>query len=89
MGKRNYNTVTHRFFCTHCGQEGLPIARKRGHLKEHLHKKKLFCIYCGQEYNHVECVTDEDVKEFKERFEQGEYKDDEEFVPNDWSKWVG
>lgn len=69
------NLETHDFYCINCGKKGIPIARKRGHQHSKMHMKKLFCLYCQQEVNHVECRSYEDVIEFKERFERGEYKD--------------
>ena len=52
--------ITHRFFCTNCGREGLPLARKTGH------QHHLYCPWCKGEYNHWECHDDEEVANFKE-----------------------
>ena len=42
------------FYCTHCGQRGIPLARKYGRERESGHLKKLYCIHCKQETNHAE-----------------------------------
>lgn len=65
--------ISHRFFCTKCGNEGLPVYRNRGHLYKAGHLKKLFCYKCCQDVNHVECTNDLEVKQFKEDFENGVY----------------
>ena len=36
----------HRFFCTNCGREGLPLARKTGHQHQKGHLKNLYCPWC-------------------------------------------
>ena len=58
--------ITHRFFCTNCGREGLPLARKISHQHQKGHLKNLYCPWCKAEYNHWECHDDEEVKKFKE-----------------------
>lgn len=67
-----YNSLSEsKFYCTKCGQEGLPIMRPKGHRREPGHLKKLYCIYCKEEVNHAEVrdiggYTYEDfLKEFK------------------------
>lgn len=47
-----------QFFCTKCGNEGIPILRRTGKARKAGHLKKLWCLNCKQEVNHVE------VKEF-------------------------
>ena len=70
--------VEHNFYCINCGQKGIPLSRNCGHLHERFHRKKLFCLNCQEEINHIECVTPEDVEEFKENYENGVYKDEAE-----------
>ena len=43
------------FYCTQCGERGIPIPRRRGAEREAGHLKKLFCLNCGKETNHCEC----------------------------------
>ena len=43
------------FYCVKCGSRGIPIARKKGFLREAGHLKKLFCLKCNAETNHAEC----------------------------------
>ena len=45
-----------KFFCTQCGNEGIPIIRKKSHLRKKGHLKKLYCIYCKKEINHIEVI---------------------------------
>lgn len=42
------------FYCTYCGQRGIPLARKYGKAREPGHLKKLYCLHCKAETNHVE-----------------------------------
>ena len=58
--------ITHRFFFTIFGREGLPLARKVSHQHQKGHLKNLYCPWCKAEYNHWECHDDEEVKKFKE-----------------------
>ena len=55
MGRQK-PTKGNRFFCTQCGNEGVPIVRRKGAEREAGHLKKLFCIFCAKETNHVECT---------------------------------
>lgn len=64
-----------KFFCIQCGKEGIPCIRKSSHKREKHHLKKLWCPCCRTEVNHVECRNDEEVYEFKEAYENGEYKE--------------
>ena len=67
---RKTTRITHRFFCTNCGREGLPLARKVSHQHEKGHLKNLYCPWCKAEYNHWECHDDEEVARFKEFYRQ-------------------
>lgn len=70
------NMTEHRFFCMNCGQEGIQVWRKTSHKYQKHHRKKLYCYHCKQDVNHVECRNDEEVREFREAFANGEYKDE-------------
>ena len=48
--------IDHEFYCTKCGEKGLPVVRIKGSEREAGHLKKLFCLNCNMETNHVECV---------------------------------
>lgn len=41
------------FYCTQCGNKGIPILRTKKE-REPGHLKKLFCLYCQKETNMVE-----------------------------------
>lgn len=66
-----------RFFCTNCGKEGIPVARKLGQERKSGHLKKLYCLYCKDEYNHVEVKTTGDYtyEDFLEEFNSGRFID--------------
>lgn len=66
----------HSFFCTKCGNKGIPLFRKQGHQHSRFHKKKLWCVHCKEEVNHIECKTFDEVLKFKEDFEKGVYKNE-------------
>lgn len=46
---------TSSFYCTCCGNKGIPIARWRGAERNAGHLKKIYCLKCKKEVNHVEC----------------------------------
>lgn len=51
---RGKATQTTDFYCTKCGNKGMPLARKKSHTKEMGHMKKIWCLHCKEEINHVE-----------------------------------
>lgn len=67
---------THDFYCTNCGMKGIPIARKASNKKEKFHRKALWCIYCQQIVNHIECRNGIEVKEFKQKYLEGDFKNE-------------
>ena len=42
------------FYCTQCGNKGIPILRKKGKEKEPGHLKKLYCLCCKDDVNMAE-----------------------------------
>lgn len=42
------------FYCTCCGNKGIPVFRRKSKERESGHLKKLFCIYCQADKNMVE-----------------------------------
>lgn len=42
------------FYCTQCGNKGIPIFRTAGKEREPGHLKKIFCLHCQKETNMVE-----------------------------------
>jgi hypothetical protein len=68
----------HKFFCIQCAREGLPIQRKVNHKYGKHHMKKLWCPWCKMEMNHIECRNDQEIKEFKENYAAGVYKNEVE-----------
>lgn len=43
-----------RFFCTSCGNEGLPVLRTNKKIRPPGHLKKMYCLTCGREVNMAE-----------------------------------
>jgi hypothetical protein len=43
------------FYCTQCGNKGIPIPRQPGGERAGGHLKRLWCLHCKKETNHVEC----------------------------------
>ena len=68
-------TTTSDFYCTKCGQKGIPIARKIGQQREGGHLKKIYCIHCKEEVNHAEVrpFGDYQYEDFKQEFELGRF----------------
>ena len=63
------------FYCTECGQKGIPIPRCKGNLRNSGHLKKIFCIHCGKETNHVEICGSYCEDDFRKEFEKGRFID--------------
>lgn len=42
------------FYCTICGNKGIPIIRQPSKAREPGHLKKLYCLYCNKETNMAE-----------------------------------
>ena len=47
--------------------------RKIGKQKERFHRKRLFCPWCKNDVNAVECKTQQDIDEFLDRYNKGEF----------------
>ncbi len=53
--------LKHHFYCTCCGNEGIPASRMDSSMREIGHLKRLYCLYCDKEINHVECIEGENM----------------------------
>lgn len=75
MSKKKIQTSD--FYCTKCGNKGIPIIRMNGKYKEPGHLKKLYCVYCKEETNHCEIrpVGKYTYKDFQEEFQLGRFID--------------
>ena len=60
---------TSSFYCTCCGNKGIPIARWRGAERNAGHLKKIYCLKCKKEVNHVECKGSYTYNNFLFEFE--------------------
>lgn len=79
--RRETNYYVSDFYCTECGNKGIPLARTLWQQREAGHLKILYCPYCRKDVNFVEVrpmspYTFEDFKiEFIEgNFENGQRK---------------
>lgn len=54
---RQRSSIVHEFYCTQCGERGIPVYRKYGQFRKVGHLKKLYCLSCGKETNHAECIS--------------------------------
>lgn len=74
MSNSKKMVTDHDFYCTQCGQKGLPVCRN-GRTRESGHLKKLFCLNCGCETNHAECIsgTKYDREIFEQEFSDGNF----------------
>ena len=73
MGRQS--VVLSEFYCTKCGNKGIPITRRRGAEREAGHLKRIFCLKCQQEWNHVECksYSHYDYNDFLLEFEHSNF----------------
>jgi hypothetical protein len=67
--------LKHHFYCTGCGNEGIPISRIDSSMRETGHLKKLYCLHCRKEINHAECIEGGkyDSSTFRLEFEFGNF----------------
>lgn len=72
---KNKCSITSEFYCTECGNKGIPIARKAGQHKEPGHLKKLYCLHCQKETNHAEIrpYGSYNYEDFEEEFRLGRF----------------
>ena len=68
--------ITNDFYCTQCGQKGIPIQRKENAKRESGHLKKLWCLKCNKETNHVECNNNYTHDDFLTEFENDNFDED-------------
>ena len=82
MKYANTTTVS-RFFCTACGNEGVPIVRKQGQQREGGHLKRLFCLHCKKETNHAEIrpFGSYSYEDFLLEFSTGRFLEDGTRIP--------
>lgn len=64
----------HTFWCLNCGNQALPLLRKQGQERGKFHRKKLYCFKCKIDINCIECRNENEIKEFKEEFKKGTFK---------------
>lgn len=70
---KKYNVYqSHSFYCQTCGRQSLLLPRPASRLREKFHTKTLYCPWCKQVTQHIECKTQEEEFEFKQKFSSGD-----------------
>lgn len=72
---KNQKVTTSEFYCTKCGNRGIPIARRVGKQREAGHLKKLYCINCKETWNFAEIrpFGEYDYNDFLSEFKNGNF----------------
>lgn len=80
---KNQKMTTSDFYCTRCGNKGIPVIRKAGKQREGGHLKKLYCMYCKEEVNHAEVrpFGEYNYEDFKLEFNLGRFLKDGTKIP--------
>lgn len=80
---KNQKMTTSDFYCTRCGNKGIPVIRKAGKQREGGHLKKLYCMYCKEEVNHAEVrpFGEYNYEDFKLEFDLGRFLKDGTKIP--------
>lgn len=78
MSKRSKDirhVLLNDFYCTRCGNKGIPVFRIVGQEREPGHLKKLFCLNCQDEINMVEVrsVGKYNLEDFWIEYEYGNF----------------
>ena len=76
MAGNRAKRVISDFYCINCGKKGIPVWRKRGHLREPGHRKALYCTTCGRVVNHIEIRTMEEAEKFRKEYAEGKYAEE-------------
>ena len=71
------NFFISNFYCTKCGQAGIPLPRKRGSARGSAHLKKLYCCHCKEQVNMVEIKPfgQYTYENFKQDFKEGKFNE--------------
>lgn len=69
--------TTSDFYCTICGNKGIPIPRIGGQQREPGHLKNLYCLNCKKNTNHAEVrpFGSYNLEDFEEEFRLGRFID--------------
>lgn len=78
------------FYCTQCGNKGIPIFRKPGQGREPGHLKKLYCLTCKQETNMAEIrpYGDYNLEDFWIEYNYGNFDQEGNRIEPSWKKFV-
>ena len=71
------NYFISNFYCTKCGQQGIPLPRKKSSARGIAHLKKLYCCTCKEQVNAVEIrpFGSYTYEQFVKDFEEGRFND--------------
>lgn len=75
---KNQKMTTSEFYCTKCGERGIPIARRIGKQREAGHLKKLYCLNCKEIWNFAEVrpFGEYNYEDFLTEFRHGNFDKD-------------
>ena len=65
-----------RFYCPQCGLENFSLPRRDSLKHEKFHRKKLYCYHCKEELDCIEIRNDEELFEFREMFNNGNFTEE-------------
>ncbi len=70
------------FYCTECGNKGIPIIRSNK-AREPGHLKKLYCLYCNKDTNMIEIKQNGKytLEDFLIEFNNGNFLNGERILP--------
>jgi hypothetical protein len=54
---RQRGTIVHEFYCTKCGERGIPVHRKKVSLEKQVIWKNYTVWLVVKETNHAECIS--------------------------------
>ena len=78
------------FYCTQCGNLGLPVVRSARHTREPGHLKKLYCPKCHIQQNMVEIrpFGKYNYEDFQIEFQYGNFDKDGQRIDPSWKHFI-
>lgn len=78
------------FYCTQCGNKGIPIFRKPGQGRAPGHLKRIYCLTCQKETNHVEIrpYGSYTLEDFWIEYNYGNFNKEGNRIEPHWKKFI-
>ena len=78
------------FYCTICGNKGIPVVRNSARNRESGHLKVLYCMFCKQDTNHAEVRQSGSYtyEDFRFEFLHGNFDLDGNRVDPSWKNFI-